>query len=489
MSESELKEQMLYNLDDDIELSNALLKTNFVYEDTSWFTRKEWNTYCRKLKIECEKDIYDYLLSKQDEILELASTIHGNQKSYLITHIEIIKKKLDNIVLKNSKFITIEEKIEIDKENQLIGAGGFSTVYKVKDELLSDVYYAYKVLDPSPFNSSSEEIDMQRFIREANFMFEFNHDNIVKIFSLGKIVPNGLYIKMEYVDGWKLKDYISEKGPLSDDEKYKLSIQLIQAIGYLHSKKILHRDLAERNIMINKNGILKVLDFGLAKIPGKNTDLTTISTIINTDYIAPEVKEDYTKHSVQSDIYSIGCIMFRIYTNRTININYKEILQNENIPNNVKKIIIKCLNISLEERYKNCGEILCDLEEKNKPVQSNKSYSLDKFKLLINEGISEINVYEDFENNIEIYRDMMNIKINDVINSNKFVSFITAYDLVSKCIPHYNIRHYKSVTITIKELIDLRDFYLSLDAIDKENFCNNIKNIITPKIIIDQLPF
>jgi len=181
--------------------------------------------------------------------------------------------------------------------------------------------------------------------------------------------------------------------------------------------------------------------------------------------------------------------MFRIYTNRTININYKEILQNENIPNNVKKIIIKCLNISLEERYKNCGEILCDLEEKNKPVQSNKSYSLDKFKLLINEGISEINVYEDFENNIEIYRDMMNIKINDVINSNKFVSFITAYDLVSKCIPHYNIRHYKSVTITIKELIDLRDFYLSLDAIDKENFCNNIKNIITPKIIIDQLPF
>jgi len=330
---------------------------------------------------------------------------------------------------------------------------------------------------------------MQRFIREANFMFEFNHDNIVKIFSLGKIVPNGLYIKMEYVDGWKLKDYISEKGPLSDDEKYKLSIQLIQAIGYLHSKKILHRDLAERNIMINKNGILKVLDFGLAKIPGKNTDLTTISTIINTDYIAPEVKEDYTKHSVQSDIYSIGCIMFRIYTNRTININYKEILQNENIPNNVKKIIIKCLNISLEERYKNCGEILCDLEEKNKPVQSNKSYSLDKFKLLINEGISEINVYEDFENNIEIYRDMMNIKINDVINSNKFVSFITAYDLVSKCIPHYNIRHYKSVTITIKELIDLRDFYLSLDAIDKENFCNNIKNIITPKIIIDQLPF
>jgi len=82
MSESELKEQMLYNLDDDIELSNALLKTNFVYEDTSWFTRKEWNTYCRKLKIECEKDIYDYLLSKQDEILELASTIHGNQKSY-----------------------------------------------------------------------------------------------------------------------------------------------------------------------------------------------------------------------------------------------------------------------------------------------------------------------------------------------------------------------------------------------------------------------
>ena len=489
MNEYELKEQIIYNLDDDIELSNALSKANFVYKDTSWFTKKEWNTYCRILIIECEKDIYDYLLSKKDEILDLASIIHGNQESYLITDVEIIKKKLDNIVLKNSKYISINESFKIDKEKQLIGEGGFSTVYKVKDEFLSDVYYAYKVFDPIPFHNSSKEIDLKRFIREANFMFGFNHENIVKIFSLGKILPNGLYIKMEYIDGWKLKDYISENGPLSNEEKYKLSVQLVQAIGYLHSKNILHRDLAERNIMINKNGILKVLDFGLAKIPGENTDLTTVSTIINTDYIAPEVKDDYTKYSVQSDIYSIGCLLFRIYTNRTINVNYIEVLQTENIPDNIKDIIIKCLHVSLENRYKNCGEILCDLEEKIVKINSSETYSLDKFKDLINEGICEINVYDDFDNNIDIYKELMNNKINEVINSNKFVSFISVYELVSKCIPHFNIRYYKSVTISIQYLIELRDFYFSLNSNDQDNFCNNIKSIITPKIIKEQLPF
>ncbi len=491
MEADELKEHVIYNLDDNQDLINAIRRSEFIFCDTSVFTRKEWNTYWRILKIQCSKEDYSYLVDNQDLIFEIADQVHGKSDDYYLKEIEFVKIKPSNSSLQeNTNILFINEKLEINKEKQLIGQGGFSTVYKVKDKFLENMIYAYKVLDPSPFNHSSYEVDIKRFIREANFLFSFSHENIVKIYSVGEVKPQGMYIKMEYIDGWKLKDYISNYGPLSLDLKINLCKQIIDGMGYSHSKGILHRDLAERNIMVTKDNIIKILDFGLAKIPGENSDLTTLSTTINTDYIAPEVKDDYTKHTIQSDIYSIGCIIYRIFTNKTISTNYEEVLNEDEIPLNIQKVIKKCVNNNLESRYKNCGEILYDLEENisnPKNIKEIKEFSLDKFKELINSGISEI-VVDDYPE-LKVYTDLMETRIQDIINSNKFVTAIPIVNLV-KVIPHLSIQYYKNITITIAELIEMKDFYENLDSNNKNYFCKNLKEIINSKMVYnEELPF
>lgn len=491
MDAEELKEQVIYNLDDNQDLINAIKRSEFVFFDTSEYTTKVWNTYWRTLRILCSKEDYSCLVQHQDLIFRIANSIHGKSDGYLLKNIEFIKVKPSSSSLQeNNNILFINEKLEIDKEKQLIGQGGFSTVYKVQDRILDQMVYAYKVLDPSPFNHSSYEVDIKRFIREANFLFSFSHENIVKIYSVGEVKPQGMYIKMEYIDGWKLKDYISNYGPLSLDLKINLCKQIIDGMGYSHSKGILHRDLAERNIMVTKDNTIKILDFGLAKIPGENSDLTTLSTTINTDYIAPEVRDDYQKHSIQSDIYSIGCIIYRIFTNRTISANYEEFLNEEEIPLNIQTVIKKCLSNNLESRYKNCGEILYDLEDnKNNPsnVKVTKNFSLDKLKKIIDNGICEIIVDKYPES--QVFTDLMENEIQDIINSNKFITEIPIVKLIKK-IPALHIRFYKNVTITISDLIEMKEFYDSLDSENKNYFCKNLKEIVDSKIVYEaDLPF
>jgi len=100
---------------------------------------------------------------------------------------------------------------------------------------------------------------------------------------------------MEWIDGKDLKDYINENGPIDIDTFINISKQIISALYYSHTKNILHRDLAERNILITADEKVKILDFGLAKNIKNGINLTTYSTAINTDNMAPQLKEDIIK--------------------------------------------------------------------------------------------------------------------------------------------------------------------------------------------------
>ena len=130
----------------------------------------------------------------------------------------IIKKNFNGVFStnNNNSEVIIEEKIKFNKEKDCIGEGGFSRVYKYNCDILK-TSFAYKILDPSSFNSAPYEINVARFINEAKTLLTFNHENIVKIYNVGRVIPNSYYIKMEWIDGKELKGYISENGPIDID--------------------------------------------------------------------------------------------------------------------------------------------------------------------------------------------------------------------------------------------------------------------------------
>ena len=241
-STSEFKEDFLLNIDN-MQLKKAVEESQIEFTDSSQFTRIEWDTYCRTLSIFCsEKN--SMLISSQKKLLkEIAQKVHGVKDGFMVTDLLIIKKNFNGVFStnNNNSEVIIEEKIKFNKEKDCIGEGGFSRVYKYNCDILK-TSFAYKILDPSSFNSAPYEINVARFINEAKTLLTFNHENIVKIYNVGRVIPNSYYIKMEWIDGKDLKGYISENGPIDIDTFINISKQIVSALYYSHSKNILHRD-------------------------------------------------------------------------------------------------------------------------------------------------------------------------------------------------------------------------------------------------------
>ncbi len=483
-SVEDFKTDFVLNIDD-LGLRNVIEKSVLEFSDNGKFTKREWNTYCRKLYIYCKESDYDIIEKNKRELYSIADKVHNVKNGHMLMEVVVVKKDFDGIFTSTSnEEVIIEEKLKFNKIDDCIGEGGFARVYKYRCPILND-YFAYKVLDPCTFNSTPIEIDIARFIREAKTLMKFNHPNIVKVYNIGKVQPNSYYIKMEWIDGNKLKDYINKNGPINIELFIHLSKQLLSAISYSHSFSILHRDLTERNIMITNDGILKVLDFGMAKNFKDGTDLTTLTNVINTDNMAPEIHETINNYSIKSDIYAIGCIMFRILANKTINIEFEKELQDLDIPISILNIIKKCIKVNVEDRYDNCQEIYNDLENYNSHItdveqQSSTIFNLDNFRYLIENGISEIKVPLDFNNDFEKYKKFIEKDLIKVIQCNKFVSDISVHDIFAY-FNYANISYYERFRINLIDLVKITDFYNSL-GIEKDSFINTIKNIVDKKI-------
>ena len=251
-----------------------------------------------------------------------------------------------------------------------IGAGGMSDVYKAMDHSLGrDV--AIKVLK-------------QEFVEDAGFVSKFRaeaqsaagleHPNIVNIYDVGS--EEGLYyIVMEYVEGITLKTYISKKGRLSYNELISIAIQVGRGIEAAHNKNIIHRDIKPQNIIISKEGKVKVTDFGIARAATANTINADIMGSVH--YSSPEqARNGYV--TFQSDIYSLGIVMYEMCTGRvpfdgdtTVAIAIQH-LQGEmtppsayapDVPVAVERIIQKATMKSVDKRYANMDEMLTDLKK------------------------------------------------------------------------------------------------------------------------------
>ena len=251
-----------------------------------------------------------------------------------------------------------------------IGMGGMSDVYKAKDHKLNR-HVAVKVLKQE-FSENTNFVS--KFRVEAQAAASLMHPNIVNVYDVGE--DNGIYyIVMELVDGITLKKYIEKKARLSVREALSIAIQACMGIEAAHNNHIIHRDIKPQNIIISKDGKVKVTDFGIAKAATSNTITSNVMGSVH--YTSPEqARGGYSDE--KSDIYSMGITLFEMLTGRvpfngetTVAIAIKHIQEEmpspreyvPEIPVCVEQIVLKCTQKSPDRRYHSMAALIADLKK------------------------------------------------------------------------------------------------------------------------------
>ena len=251
-----------------------------------------------------------------------------------------------------------------------IGTGGMAEVFKGKDHKLNR-YVAVKVLKEE-FRDNDGFV--KKFKEEAQAAAGLAHPNIVNVYDVGD--ENGIYyIVMELVEGITLKNYIERKGRLTIKEATSIAIQVSAGLEVAHNNHIVHRDIKPQNIIISREGKVKVTDFGIAKATTSQT--TTSSAMGSVHYASPEqARGGYVDH--RSDIYSLGIVMYEMVTGRVpfdgetaVTVAVKHLQEQmvppskycPEIPYSLEQIIKKCTEKSSDRRYQDIGDLMADLKQ------------------------------------------------------------------------------------------------------------------------------
>ena len=251
-----------------------------------------------------------------------------------------------------------------------LGIGGMGIVYKVYDKEINEKL-ALKLLHPA---ISAEEKMIQRFRNEMKTARKISHRNICRMYDLGD-KEGTRFITMEYVAGEDLKSSIRRMGPLSAGKAISIAKQICEGLAEAHGLGVVHRDLKSRNIMIDKEGNVRIMDFGIARVL-EAEDLTDPGVAVGTPkYMSPEQVEG-KKADGRSDIYSLGIILYEMVTGRVpfegdtaLSIALKQKTdtpqapkeRNPLIPESLNRAILKCLEKDREIRYQRAEELFSEL--------------------------------------------------------------------------------------------------------------------------------
>lgn len=252
-----------------------------------------------------------------------------------------------------------------------IGGGGMALVYRAHDILLNR-NVAIKVLR-NQFVHDEEFI--RRFRREAQSAASLSHPNVVSIYDVGQ-EDEIHYIVMEYIEGKNLNEIIKERAPLQVDESIRIASQICDALDHAHHNQIIHRDIKPHNILIGRNGRVKVTDFGIARAVTSTTITQTGSVIGSVHYFSPEHAKGVSTGE-KSDLYSLGIVLYQMLTGSLpffgespISVALKHLQEefeepkrlNPLIPQSVENVILRSMRKNPEERYQSAKQMLHDLE-------------------------------------------------------------------------------------------------------------------------------
>ncbi len=282
---------------------------------------------------------------------------------------------------------------------EVIGVGGMAVVYKAKCHRLNRLV-AVKILKDDYFK---DEEFRNRFHAESQAVAMLSHPNIVSVYDVSTS-DDADYIVMELIDGISLKQYMERKGTLNWKETLHFAIQIGKALEHAHSRGIVHRDIKPHNVMVLKNGSVKVADFGIAQVMSKTNTLTK-EALGSVHYISPEQARGGRVDS-RSDIYSLGVVMYEMITGRPpydgdspVAVAIQHInggapmpsTINPNIPGGLEQIMMKAMTPAVSGRYATVNAMLYDMDEfrKNPTIlfdYNNPDTDMDAGMKLVGEG-------------------------------------------------------------------------------------------------------
>ncbi len=191
--------------------------------------------------------------------------------------------------------------------DSVVGRGGMGEVYKAHDPALGR-YVALKIMRGP---SLDDEMARERFIREAQAAGGLRHPNIVTIYDLGE-VESQMFIAMEFIQGDDLEKMIKTRAALSIEDRLNMMIQVCEGVSYAHKNQIVHRDLKPSNIRVDQEGVVKIMDFGIAKM--EHSNMTASGTVLGTPfYMSPEQVRGLRVDG-RSDVFALGAILYEVLT-------------------------------------------------------------------------------------------------------------------------------------------------------------------------------
>lgn len=262
-----------------------------------------------------------------------------------------------------------------------IGTGGMAVVYKTRDHRLNRLV-AVKILKPE---LSQDEDFRRRFNAESQAVAQLSHPNIVSVYDVSR-GGDTEYIVMELIDGITLKQYMEKRGQLNWRESLHFITQILRGLSHAHSRGIVHRDIKPQNVMVLRDGSVKVADFGIACLENSAQTLTQ-EALGSVHYISPEQARG-ERTDARSDIYSAGVVMYEMLTGRlpfegdsAVSVAIQHLSSvplaprelNPEIPAQLELICMKAMTPDLDRRYASADAMIADLED----FRKNPSISLD----------------------------------------------------------------------------------------------------------------
>ena len=275
---------------------------------------------------------------------------------------------------------------------EVLGVGGMAIVYKARCHRLNR-FVAIKILKDE---YSKDEEFCRRFHAEGEAVAMLGHPNIVSVYDVSNTNAAD-YIVMELIDGISLKQYMEKKGVLNWKETLHFAIQICKALEHAHSRGLVHRDIKPHNIMVLKNGSIKVTDFGIARVMSKSNTLTK-EALGSVHYISPEQAKG-GRVDDRSDLYSLGTVMYEMITGRPpydgespVAVAIQHInggarmpsTLNPNIPGGLEQIIMKAMAHEPGDRYNSATAMLYDMDEFRKLPSLLFDYNLPPIDAVMN---------------------------------------------------------------------------------------------------------
>lgn len=302
---------------------------------------------------------------------------------------------MENIIL-NERYELLE----------LIGSGGMGHVYKAKDSKLGRTV-AVKILKEEYLD---DEEFVERFHNEAQAAAKLSHSNIVAVFDVG-VDMDRHFIVMELIEGIILSDYVKKMEHLKYEEAFSISIQIARALVHAHKNGIVHRDIKPHNVLLSKDGVAKVADFGIAKAATARTFTLSGKTVGSVHYFSPEqARGGYV--DARADLYSLGAVIYEMLTGRPpydgetpVVVAVKHLQEklvepnklNPDIPDDVNKVVVKAMAKSADDRYQSAKEMLEEMEAvvAGKELPSEFNITMDFLNGTEN-AVNEMDMTKDF---------------------------------------------------------------------------------------------